>query len=178
MKVVNRLLECDDGRQRPLSLARRNRIVIHRCSLGATAEEISRSFQRDAAARSVTGGQMPYTFVVRQDGVIEQALALSDFGPHALSWSDDGIGVACVGDYRKEVPSPDQWASVVSLCTSLSIYLGEARIYGHGELPGGSRRATIKCPGPFFGLARLRKDVSKALDERAEEALLSAGVVF
>ena len=72
MKIANRIEECDDGKQRALNLEARRLLVIHRCGLGEDAEDIAASF----LDVEETGGQMPYTFVVRRDGTVEQPLAL------------------------------------------------------------------------------------------------------
>lgn len=186
-KIINRIAECDDGKHRERNLARLDRIIIHRIgsSVGRNAVEIARSFQNTEpfAAGAYTGGEMPYTFVIPEEGGIEQALALGDYGPHARKWNEQGIGVALIGDFRKKKPKTEQYKDAIQLCKFFGYWLrplnGNTQwIYGHSELKGASKTPNKKCPGDMLNMKQFRIDVDEALDNYAETMLLNCGVVF
>lgn len=169
MRIVNRIPDCDDGEHKSINLKDRRLLVFHRCGLGETAEDIAASFQTIDA----TGGQMPYSFVIKRDGTIEQALPVGDYGPHARKWNTFGIGVAVVGDFRSETPTIMQWDAAIRLCVSFAGWATDG-IKGHDELPGGSSDGTKRCPGPMFDMELLRDSVHDAVAQR----LYGAGIIF
>ena len=176
-QVVDCIAQCatHDTTFRPLAEDRRSRLVIHRTGLGEHAEEICAAYAHDPAAAAVTGGQMPYTFIVTRSGIIEQALRVTDIGPHARAWSSTGIGVGIVGDFRSEPPTPEQWQALRVLAHVFSGWLGGPNaIVGHDELPNYSHDLTKRCPGELLEMTRLRWEVYAA--DRARVACL--GVVF
>jgi len=87
MVIFDRINECDDGKPRERELVKLKKVVVHKIGkeLGSTGVEIARAFRDTSkyAAGSYTGGQMPYTFIIRVDGSIDQCLTLKDTGPHA-----------------------------------------------------------------------------------------------
>jgi hypothetical protein len=158
--IIDRTSECRDGRQRHVSLDRRSLIVIHRCGLGETAAEIARGFREIPDAAKATGGEMPYTFIVGRGGCIEQALEISERGPHARNWSTRGVGVGVVGDFRLHAPPPLQWSALVWLCSVLAPWLGGHRaIYGHTDLDAATWDKDKICPGPLLCVDDLRASV-------------------
>lgn len=157
--VENRIRECWDGRERIVEMSKRRLIVVHRCELGETAEEVARGFRQVAA----TGGEMPYTFVLGRHGLVEQALRIQDVGPHARRWNTQGIGISLVGDFREQEPTSSQWMSLVALCHILSGWVdGPNAIYGHDELEGGSSDPNKECPGKHLSMDTLRYEVREA----------------
>ena len=163
MTIIDRIAESSDGTRTYVDLLTRSLMVIHRCELGDTAEDIAHAYRTRPSAAAVTGGEMPYTFVVQRDGVIEQALLLSDVGPHARRWSPRGFGVAVIGDFRMREPSPAQWEAVRALGHVCTGFLGGCgRIVAHDELEGGMSDATKACPGSWFGMARMRDEIRQA----------------
>jgi len=136
--------------------------VVHRSGLGETAAEIAEAFCggcQEAAA--VTGRRMPYTHVIRRDGMIEQAIPWSTVAPHAAAWNTRSASVALVGDFREHAPTVEQWDSLVGLCTLAAVLIGGANgIYGHDELNGSSLGNTRKrCPGHKLSMTLLRRCV-------------------
>lgn len=176
MIISNCIAACGDGRARSIGLHRRTRLIIHRCEVGQTAAEISKAFTTDPELKPYTGSEMPYTFVIRRDGTIEQALPLSEYGPHARRWSIEGIGVACVGDFRKERPTPQQWDSLVELCVAFIPWLGDGSIFGHTELRDASHDPNKVCPGKLLDLNALREYTSAKAKTIARQSLVSSGV--
>lgn len=200
--VRNRIAECAvfDKRRHEKPLELRVGITVHRIErryggvVGlARAFNDTRPFQPGA----YTDGEMPYTLLGMPDGVVEQGLELGDVGPHARRWSTPTIGVAALGDFRTEHPSPAQWQSVAVLCAWLTVWGGWSveAIRGHDERPGGSADHRKRCPGALWSMDGFRQDVAahtvtihEALAVgadgaaefplRAERALLSMGLVF
>lgn len=197
--------ESDDKRHTERPLAHVDGVAIHRLatSLGSTADEISRSFQRRGgrySAGAYTGHEMPYTLVVTRLGDIQQALPLSEVGPHARRFSASMIGVAVLGDFRTESPGNEQWSRVRELSAWLCLWCRKngAAVYGHDELPGGSADPEKSCPGKLWDMHRMRLEVSRErqdlvarlarklsrtpstdeLSTIAEAALMAAGVIF
>lgn len=167
MRIADRIDACQDGAERLVDLSSRTCVVVHRCSLGATAEEIATVYAQHPDIGPLTAFQMPYTIVVGPNE-IEQALRLGDYGPHALAWSS-GIGIAVVGDFRERPPSQWQYDALLQVCHTLSGWIGGAeRIFGHDELEGGSRDPDKRCPGAALDMDRLRADVRAADLARVE----------
>lgn len=184
MKVNNVIALCTDGKQHNRNLAAINKIIIHRIEpeLGSTAIELAKSFKNTTkyAAGYYTGGEMPYTFVVREDGQVDQALSISDWGPHARKYNVEGLGVAIIGNLDKKECHAIQWVNTIELCKQLTWWLGEAKpvIYGHTELEGASSDPSKKCPGKFFDMNAFRAEVSLAISKEGRDSLTAQGVVF
>ena len=129
-----------------------------------------------------TGGQTPYTFLGRTDGVLDQCLEVGDVGPHAGRWNIKALGIAWAGDFRMEPPTSKQWTAAVEFA-ALWLAWG-LDIYGHSpELPGGSKDPKKECPGRLFPTEILRQEArihpkSKLALFDAEKALLELEVVF
>lgn len=176
MQLRNAIDECSDGRTRDIALRLRRALIIHRSGMGETAADISQAFQdREGEAGRCTGWQMPYTFVIRKDGTIEQALRVGDYGPHARAWNVTAIGLALVGDFRQHPATPEQWQALVDFCTLTCSWLGGvSTIFGHDEVQGGRKDRAKECPGEYLDLAYLRDEVTAGY----RYALDSAGVVF
>ena len=175
MRVYDLIAACDDGKDRPLDVNRRRIVIVHRSGMGDDAVAISRAFQAPGEAGDATGHQMPYTFVITRDGAVEQALRIGDYGPHALSWSIEGIGVALVGDMREEPPTGYQRQSLIRLCSTLGRWLGGSTVvWGHDELVNASRDPNKECPGRLLCMDALRRDI----DVENREACEAVGIVF
>lgn len=184
LQVKNRIAQCDDGKVRSRALKDITCVVVHRIEreLGLDAESIAKSFrnQEKYAAGSYTGGQMPYTLVICEDGDVQQALALSDVGPHAKKWNTPGIGIAVIGDFRYDPPKAAQWVHLVELSVELLRWLGvgSAALYGHDELEGGSGDPNKKCPGKNLDMHMLRTEVQKLMAISGADGLRAMGVVL
>jgi len=176
--VINKISECDDGKPKPRTIERIEKFVVHRIgdSLGETAEEIAAAFRDTSkyAAGSYTGAQQPYTWIIRKDGTIEQALAMTDTGPHAKRWNSSSVSVALIGDFTKHEPTEAQWDSLVNLSVAM-LRMGFT-IHGHTELPGSSSDLKKQCPGHLCDMNKLRKEATSKLHESALEQLLEMGI--
>lgn len=178
MVIFDRVAECDDGKPRERKLVKLQKVIIHKIGkeLGSTGVEVAKAFKDTSkyAAGSYTGGQMPYTFVIRVDGSIDQCLGLEDIGPHAKRWNTESVSIAVLGDFTKHEPTPDQWISLIELCIELASY--GLTIHGHTELPGSSSDPAKQCPGPLLDLDALRSEVNFRVEERRLIQMLDAGV--
>mgnify|MGYP003112647175 CR=1 FL=1 len=176
--VINKIAECDDGKPKPRKIQRIEKFVVHRIgdSLGETAEEIAVAFRDTSkyAAGSYTNAQQPYTWIIRKDGTIEQALAMTDTGPHAKRWNTRSVSVALIGDFTKHKPTDAQWDSLVNLSVAM-LRMGFT-IHGHTELPGSSGDLNKRCPGPHLNMEQLRKEARSKINEAALQHLLDMGI--
>jgi hypothetical protein len=153
-------------------------VVVHRIGkeLGLTGHEVARSFADTStkfSAGSYTGGRVPYTFLVRPDGQVDQMLALYDVGPHALRWSTRSIGLACSGDFRKHKPTAEQWLAASQMATAIRMWIGPTCwVEGHTDLPDATKDKTKECPGRLWDMRAFRGEVHQAA-EQDSEALMS-----
>lgn len=170
-RVIDRIEECFDGKRIDRSLGGITHIVVHRLgtSLGTTAREVAAAFRDTSnhwSAGSYTGGQVPYSLFIGQNGDIEQLLELKDIGWHARRWSRPGIGIAVSGDFRTdEHPTPQQWESLVSVCAILGYWIRVYHLCGHDELPRASADPYKRCPGKNLNMDDLRDQVENRIRE-------------
>jgi hypothetical protein len=166
LHVTNRIAECDDKDHRQVTRSKRRCVAVHRIG-GPELPGVhdAAGVARFARTQPKLGRQMPYTFVIATDGTTEQALPIDEHGPHAASWNQAAIGVACLGDFRKTAPSNEQWAACADLVAALVFWLGpETLVRGHDELPGGSADASKQCPGPLWDMGKFRREVASRCD--------------
>lgn len=185
MLVRNRIAACDDGKPHSRALKDIDRVVVHRIDreLGLDAVAIARSFRDRSSMYSAgmyTNGEMPYTFVICEDGAVDQSLELSDAGPHARKWNTPAVGIAVIGDFREHVPKAAQWVNLVELSVELLRWLGlsSTGLYGHDELPGGSVDPLKKCPGKHLDMHALRLETQKVMSRHGFDGLKALGVSF
>lgn len=129
-----------------------------------------------------TGGRMPYPFLCRADGTIDQCLEVGEYGPHAWRLSKTSTATAFVGDFTKAPPTGAQIETAIEW-TVLWHAWGLA-VKGHTDEPGGSRDPKKQCPGDLFPWKDIRYHAGRALRDRpmgrfdAEKKLLALNVVF
>ena len=178
--VTNKICECDDGKPRSRKFETVDKLIVHRIgeSLGSTGAQIAEAFRDTSrwAAGSYTGGQMPYHFVIRECGTVDQCLTLGDHAPHARRWNASGLAVAVIGDFRSIAPTPEQWDALKSFCGLWTLY--GLKVYGHDELPGGSKDPSKACPGKMLNMNSLRIEAAAVAAELARDAIRLAGVSF
>ncbi len=175
MWVRNEIARCDDGKHRDRGMKPKG-IALHRFGLEIARDAFGiATFYRSHP--QWTGGHMPYTFVFRPDGIVEQALPISEVGPHARRWSSPYIGCVFLGDFRKHAPSRAQWYCGVDLITELCGWMGHVTIARHDKLPGGSSSLNKECPGPLFDVETFTKDVRDNLVGRSVQNLTQLGVM-
>lgn len=171
-----------------------NRIAIHRCSFERSSKQFycqdeklnaielaSRFAVTDQYAPGYyTKGTIPYTFLIKKDGSIEQCLPVGAVSNHALRWNIPAVGIAVIGDHRREKCGVEQWNRVVDLCALWKSY--GLRVYGHDELPFAMGDRTKKCPGKYFPMWKFRNAVNlkstRMTKEEAKEKLTAQGVIF
>lgn len=189
MLVENHIAACRDRRRVELRPEQRKGWCTHRILLPGCpdAPSIAAAFRdrRKFEAGSYTGGEMPYSIIVTEDGRVQQALELCEFGPHALTrWSTDLIGVAAVGDFRTHGPSSVQLDGLADICSILALWTGDAEGIGHTSLPYDWDGK--ECPGRFLSMTTLRSMVADRMPDGwrsmaalgREQRLLGAGLVI
>ena len=147
-------------------------VVVHRIEVSQedpafhdNPSEVVRFFRTHPTGVRATGGKMPYPLLIEADGTLTQLLPLGRVTPHARSHNPTTIGVACLGDFRRESPPALQRATLVAVCTELlhALDVGSERLFGHDELVGGSADPNKECPGRHLSMIVLRADVEQAL---------------
>ena len=178
--IRNRIAECNDGKHRSRNFENVDRLIVHRigASLGADGPTIAAAFRDQSrfAAGSYTGGEMPYHFVIRENGTVDQCLTLGDNAPHARRFNVSGLAVGVIGDFRRHAPTPEQWQALREFCGLWLLY--GLDVYGHDELPGGSKNPAKQCPGRFLDLPTLRIEASSFADNEAQALLQMSGICF
>lgn len=101
-------------------------------------------------------GKMPYTFIVKKDGEVEQALPLTYVSPGAVNLNTNFIQVAAVGDFRKTPLTVKQSSALVTLCRALCTITDTFDVRGHMETDGASGDPKKDCPGEHLRMAGLR----------------------
>jgi hypothetical protein len=193
--VQDRIAECLGDKAPRTALADKRRVVIHRVSFDVRtddnpdpidnelldAAEIAR---RDARIKGI--GRMAYTVVIRTDALIEQALPLSAVGAHAIGANRDGIGVALVGDFRRDKLPAAQAINAVRLCSLLCMLNGGLELVAPDRVPGGSSDPSKQCPGRYFEVVRFAAQVAANMapgwqtfsQPQIEDTLVAAGLVL
>ena len=109
-----------------------------------------------------TIGRHPYTFDIFAGATamgcrIEQAIQLRYWTPHAWRHNTLSIGIALVGDWRRDTPTLGQvWGVVQLVANLLTVYPG-AQVHPHvGTLENTTRRENHVCPGALLGWETIR----------------------
>lgn len=142
--------------RRPLSLI--STLVIHRQNVGSTSEELAKFF---LDRKLGTGGCMPYHFIVRKDGTIEQAVPLRIVAPGAVKLNRSGVQIALHGDFRKAPPTEEQFNATVMLCATLQHAFNAHSIVEHTSVPGTTLTPGKICPGKYLDMRKLRQVCSE-----------------
>lgn len=134
-------------------------VLIHRCSVGNNARDVMHGFAGGIPqAARIVGYRMPYHFVVDASGEVTQCVTVGRQAPHAASWNSRSIGVAVLGDFRRNAPTGSQWnaaATLVGLLASPERW----DVLGHDEAPGGSNDPRKQCPGRRWPMEQFRSAV-------------------
>jgi hypothetical protein len=80
-------------------------------------------------------------------------------GVDSNHYNEHGIGIALVGDFEQDRPSPKQMASLVKLVKFLvqECSIPVSSIIGHGDVD------QTRCPGAYLSIPRLRRQVRQSL---------------
>jgi hypothetical protein len=155
-------------------------VVVHRIEVSQedpdyrdSPPEVLRFFERHPTGVAATGGKMPYSVLIEADGAVTQIVPLLRVTPHARAHNPTTIGVACLGDFRRQVPAYAQRQSLVVVLGELLHALGrdEQSLKGHDELQGGTSDPNKECPGRHLSLIELRRDVALQLQQESFDQL-------
>lgn len=147
-------------------------IVVHRievsqedASFSDRPEDVVRFFREHPIGLQATSGDMPYPVLVTREGEVVQTVPLSRVTPHARSYNPTTIGVACIGDFRREAPTTSQREALLAVCAGLlaSLGVGPEALHSHDSLHGGSHDPAKICPGPNLSMTQLKDDVARLL---------------
>ena len=142
-------------------------IVIHRNSVARNIVDVATFYKNDKVEGPTTGFRQPYHFFIQKDGTVEQGHSLETIGAGAAGRNRNGVHIALDGDFRKELPSPDQFSALTALCAALCSGLG---LDPSRALESHSTDPAIKlCPGPKLDVPTLRSATKQHL---ARERLL------
>jgi N-acetylmuramoyl-L-alanine amidase len=140
-------------------------IIVHH-----TATDIGKALQVDRAHhdRGFWNG-IGYHFIIdngtlgKGDGQIEVSprWIKQQVGAHckAGGMNDKGIGIALVGNFNEDQPTPNQIQSLTYLIKTLSQYynIGVNSVLGHRDVEG----ASTDCPGKRFPWSNVRQCLSR-----------------
>jgi N-acetylmuramoyl-L-alanine amidase len=140
-------------------------IIVHH-----TATDIGKALQVDRAHhdRGFWNG-IGYHFIIdngtlgKGDGQIEVSprWIKQQVGAHckAGGMNDKGIGIALVGNFNEDQPTPNQIQSLTYLIKTLSQYysIGISNVVGHRDVEG----ASTDCPGKRFPWSNVRQCLSR-----------------
>lgn len=140
------------------SLAQLRYLVVHHSGADARLDPAS------IAAEHVGVNGWPgigYHFCIHPDGRIEQCQDLTVSSHHVAQFNPVAVGIALLGDLRRQNPPPAQLDACADLAAWLCTDLGLPRqaIRGHGEL------VSTDCPGPGF-LASWKGELLEAIRRR------------
>ena len=124
------------------------------------AVDLADEFAKVAELRAEFSGGRVYDLVVTSEGAVEQWIPLSEYGAHALDLSATTVGIAVLGDFRREAPTEPQWSALV-WCVGMLRGAYQCGVTGHGNRPAGTRdREKLVggvrwCPGELLDVDRL-----------------------
>ncbi len=160
--IYNEIEACAKGNFRKRFLSDIKGVVVHRIGPEGThngvtwsmrcAWDIAKFFQSYKAI-----GKMAYTFVIPEDGTIEQALPLSYVSPAGKNLNNDFIHVAVVGRIDKKPINANQSTALATLVSFLCRTLGVLDVRGHMETDGASKDLKKDCPGAHLRMQGLRQ---------------------
>lgn len=179
-RIENRIEEVKrwDPKQRTLNVAKFEYAINHRvlppAKFSRDAVGVAEFYATVPEAAKATGGEMPYALVILPDGTVEQALPLSDFGPHAAAFNLRGCGIGWIGDFRAHLPTDWQWESGFELNT---LFAGMGlKIRGHTEMGVTASRDPKKdCPGRLLDMRMLRSSIDWRLKQ--DDGLVGAPAI-
>jgi hypothetical protein len=161
--ILNKTIDCYDGRVATLHYSRIRYIVIHRISLAFKTDANPHPIPDDQLGAVglamafkdrglCTGGRPPYHILICMDGAAEQILPLSVQGVHARRYNDESIAIAMAGNTDMREAPLAQHKTLVEVCKPIYKLNGGLQIAGHTDLPGASGDPRKRCPGRFLPL--------------------------
>lgn len=146
-------------REHPRMRQKLDAILVHRIDSGSDAKGVMDAFHGAVpGAAEVTGGQMPYHFIVEKDGAVVQCLPLSVKAPHGWKWNSHSVGVAAIGNFTIHPPAASQWRSALMLCFLLSEPQGW-EVHGHTEVAMSTKDPRKVCPGHLWPMDNFRAEM-------------------
>jgi len=190
--VRNVIRECYDGHISVRPVCDVDSVVFHRISRAEdpgspfgsvpdfelSGQLVAAWFREHGPQRpgSYTGGETPYTGLVRVDGSVDQMLGAADQGAHATRWNYRGLGIAFAGDFRAHAPSEAQVSAAVFIA-AMALCAGW-RVHTHDEV----RDEPKGCPGDLWPQDKIMKKAREIAAVRGacstNEALRRIGFVI
>lgn len=136
-------------------------IVVHHCSL-KTIGYPDEVLDGAALARAFelrqdlgTGLCRPYHAVIRRDGTVDQCIALSRRGAHALTYNVNTLAVATVGE---DGLNAEQRQALIEVLADWLMLTEGIEVSGHTALgPNATRPGHPQCPHITTNVAELTK---------------------
>jgi N-acetyl-anhydromuramyl-L-alanine amidase AmpD len=103
-----------------------------------------------------------YHFGVKKDGTVETGRPVTKWGSHTEG-ANDTIGVCVYGDGDQEPWTPQQWESVLRICSER--VQDAEHVCGHREAPVRlkAKPTTKTCPGKLVDMNEVRRRVALRL---------------
>lgn len=96
-----------------------------------------------------------YAYVINRDGTIDWCWDWNILTYHVGDSNGHALGICMVGDFRTQMPTPEQYASAIQLVRFLQAEIPSAlQVKGHSEYPG---YAWKSCP--VINMDKFREDV-------------------
>jgi hypothetical protein len=148
--------------------ARWNAIIVHH-----TATQTGSASVIDRIHKNRGFDGLGYDFIINSgngnsDGLVEvgyrwrKQLTGAHCHPRNCSnnyWNKHSIGIALIGNFEEDYPTPSQYKSLAELIVFLKrrYHISSDNILGHKQVPGSS----TKCPGKNFSWYRFKAEMHK-----------------
>ena len=156
LKIINKVqaLPCDPlYSYKKRSLTSINKIIIHH---SATPTGSCEAFARYHVENNGWPG-IGYHYVIDPQGNIYKTQNIGTISYHASGYNPSSIGICLIGDFNNSHPTQEAFDACVSLANELiSTYKNICYVLSHKEAG-----ATTSCPGKYFDMNRLRKEIKK-----------------
>jgi N-acetylmuramoyl-L-alanine amidase len=118
---------------------RTNWIVIH-CSATRAIQDVGAADIR-RWHKAQGWSDIGYSFVIRRNGKVETGRAVDAIGSHVKGHNHNSLGICLVGGLNNETYKPEnnytpqQWAALTRLLTTLTKKYPTAKVLGHRDFP-------------------------------------------
>jgi len=105
-----------------------------------------------------------YNFVIERDGKIVEGRSLNIAGAHARGFNSKAIGVALIGNFENRLPTSQQLTALNVLLLKLvkEHNIPQGEVFGHRQV-----KNTL-CPGKYFPMASVKKDLANGLQPKSD----------
>ncbi|XP_017785142.1 PREDICTED: peptidoglycan-recognition protein LB-like isoform X2 [Nicrophorus vespilloides] len=125
-------------------------VIIHHSFMPPacySAEDCEKSMKKMQEMHQITNGwnDVGYSFAVGGDGRAYEGRGWFNVGAHAPTYNNKSIGICIIGDWRTELPPPQQLSTVLKLI-NFGVRKGyiakDYTLHGHRQVRNGT-----ECPG-------------------------------